>query len=808
MRNNDSIDFVNKEEEKFDFKKIIFLLRRQWKWVFLFATIGILCAFGYTKLTQSSYIVSTSILIPEKSNGLNVTDMFKGVVEMPKNNIYNQIEIIKSYITVNQALSHLNWYTSWYKKDLFIWKGIYKQEPFDVQETPNFINPRDIAIYITPTSGDIYTVSVKGKLNINNQLVEVKIESSGEYGRPFVSDYFNFTLLKKVNNNEIPKGKYYFMFNDLNNLTLTYLQKLNAGLKDKKGDIIQCTIVGEEPQKESEFLNELIKIYTESKMDFQNEADRRSLEFINSQLAGISDSLNTAGSKFTNFRAKNNIIDLGTEGTLVMNNLKDIESEEAKSQMQLDYFQNLLKYLNNNSDLKQLVSPSVVGIDDVSLNALVLKLSELYNRRQVISFSVKENNPTVIMIDKELNQTRNQLLENLRNLIDNAERNIQSQRERKNKISVQLNKLPQKEQQMVNIQRQFNLTNEIYTFLLQKRAETNISLASSIPDVQIIDIARPETASLIGLGRFKILIIGFILGMGIPLAYILLINYFDDRIYTQLDLEKNTKIPILGNIMHSIINSDLAVYENPKSNIAESFRVLRTNLQFMLTGPLGKVISVHSTNPGEGKSFSSINLATILAMNNKKVLLIGADLRKPRLHKIFNHLNKIGLSTYLIGNNSIDQIIHPTLVENLSFVPSGPIPPNPAEILSKPEMKIMLDSVRAQFDYIIIDNAPSALVTDGQIVSHLSDLNIFILRYGISHKNQIEMINQLIAEETIHNVAIVVNDIKINSFGRSYYKYYQYESYQNTYYSNEDQEVKQKSKRNRKTAINNRKIVV
>lgn len=794
MRNNDNIDYVNKEEEKFNFKKVIFLLRRQWKWAILFGAIGVIGAFGYTKFAKPSYIVSSSILIPEKSNGLNMTDMFKGYIEMPKNNIYNQIEIIKSYITISQAITNLNWHTSWYKKELFIWKGIYKKEPFDVQEGPNFVNPRGIAIYITPTTGNFYSVSIKGKFTQNDQLVEIKLDGLGEYGRPFMKNQFNFTLLKKINSSESPEGKYYFVFNDLNNLTLSYLQKLNVGLTDKKGDIIQCTIVGEEPHKESEFLNELMKVYTESKMDFQNESNRRSLEFINSQLAGITDSLNTAGTKFTQFRSKNNIIDLGTEGTLVMNNLKEIESERAKSQIQLDYFQNLLTYLNNNSNLKQLVSPSVVGIDDGTLNALVLKLSELYNRRQVISFSVKDNNPTVIMIDKEMDQIRNQLTENLRNLIDNAKRNMESQKDRQNSISVQLNKLPQKEQQMVNIQRKFNLTNEIYTFLWQKSAEINISLASTIPDVQIIDIARPETASLIGLSRIKILIIGFIMGIGIPLIYIGFINYFDDRIYTELDLERNTKVPILGNIMHSIIDSDLAVFENPKSNIAESFRGLRTNLQFMLTGPLGKVISIHSTNPGEGKSFFSINLATILAMNSKKVLLIGADMRKPRLQKTFKLSNTIGLSTYLIGLNSIDQIIFPTIVDNLSLLPSGPIPPNPAEILSKSEMKTLLDAVRSQFDYIIIDNAPTALVTDGQIVSHLTDLNIFILRYGVSHKNQLEMINQYLNEKTIDNIAIVVNDIKINSFGRAYYKYYQYESYQNTYYSNEENGVKTKKK--------------
>lgn len=793
--NSNNFNDISNQEEGIDFKKIIYLLLRQWHWLLLFASVGLMAAFVYSKLTKPSYMASTSILVPEKSTGMDMKDLFQGAAGTTNNNIYNQIEIIKSYYTVNQTLLNLNWRTSWYAKEMFIWSDIYKNEPFDVQEASNFINPKGIAIHITPTTGNNYKINVEGKIYQSDGIKDIKFEENGTYGKPFINKQFNFTLLKKVNTTEVPSGEYYFVFNDLNNETRSYLGRLNASLKDKKGDIMVCSIVGEQPLRQVEFLNELVRVYTEGKMDFQNEAQRRSLNFINNQLTGISDSLNTAGTKFSEFRSKNNIIDLGTEGTLVMNNLKDIESERAQSQMQLDYFENLLKYLNNANDLKEVVSPSVVGIQDAALNALVLKLGDLYNRRQVLSFSARENNPTLVMLDKELNQTRSQLNENLRNLIDNAKRTINSQKERQDKISVQLNKLPQKEQKMVNIQRQFNLTNELYTFLLQKRAETNISLASSIPDVQVIDVARPELTYQIGLGRTKIMIIGLIVGLSIPFAYILLIGFFDNTIRTQTDLEKNNKVPILGNIMHNPSKSDLIVHENPKSNIAESFRVLRTNLQYMFTGSGGRIISILSTNPGEGKSFSAINLASILAVNDNKVLLIGADMRKPRLHKAFNLPNERGLSTYLIGKDTIDEVIIPTIIENLSFLPSGPIPPNPAEILNKPEMKILIDEIRAQYDYIIIDNAPTSMVTDGHIVSHFSDLNIFILRYGVSHKHQIEIINEYVDKKTIDNVAILVNDIKMNAFGNSYYKYYQYESYQNTYYSDEKQETKTRRKK-------------
>ena len=791
LRNNE----VNIQEEEIDLKKIIYLLLRQWHWFLLCGILGLGGAYAYTKLTKSNYSVNASILIPEKSATLDMKNLFQGALDQPNNNIYNQIEILKSYYNINKTLLNLNWRTTWQEKDMFVWKGIYREEPFDVQEATGFVNPEGIPVYITPLPGDRYTISADGEALLNNSRKKIQFEGTGSFGQPFTNAYFNFTLLKKVNNFETPNGNYRFVFNNLNDATMAYQKKLNAALKDKNSDIIACTIEGEEPEKEAEFLNELINVYIGEKMNLQNESQRRSLEFINSQLTGISDSLNSASNRFTEFRSKNTIIDLGAEGKLVMDKLKEVESEKAKSQIQLDYFNNLLAYLNNPGDHKQLVSPSVVGIEDVSLNSLVLKLTELYNRRQVLSFSAKDNNPALVLTDKEIAQTRSQLNENVRNLIDNANRSIRSQKDRQTDISVQLNKLPQKEQKMISIQRQFDLTNEIYTFLLQKRAETNIALASSIPDVQIIDIARPETALTKGLSKLMILIIGFILGLSIPGIVILVLNFFDDRIRSQEDVENNTQLPILGNIMHNPDANELTVYNNPKSSIAESFRTLRTNLQFMFTEPGGKVISIHSTNPGEGKSFNATNLASVLAMNNHKVLIVGADLRKPRAHKIFNLSNEHGLCTYLIGYDTFEQIVIPTLIDNLHIIPSGPIPPNPAEILGTPRMKTLLDQAREQFDYIIIDNAPVALVTDGIIVSHLSDLNIFVLRYGVSHKHQLEIINELAAKKTVKHIGLLVNDIKTNSFGYTYYKYYQYEYYQNTYYENEESGKKKKHKR-------------
>ncbi|HZL09036.1 MAG TPA: polysaccharide biosynthesis tyrosine autokinase [Prolixibacteraceae bacterium] len=791
MENTDNNYEVLIEEEGPDIKRIIYLLLRQWHWFLLFGALGLGGAYTYTRLTKASYSVSSSMLIPEKSKGMDMKDLFEGaLINQNNTKINNQIEILKSSFTINQTLLNLNWRTSWFKKNLFLWNGIYRKEPFDVQEPQGFLNPAGIRIYITPTDQSSYTISVSGTMSRDGNITEVNFESQGEFGKPFRNEPFNFTLLKQVNKVEPSPDEFYFVFNDLKRNTLAYQKRLNATLKDEKSDIVLCTLVGEEPKKEGDFLNELVSVYIDQKMSIQNEALRRSLDFINRQLLGMSDSLDRAGTKFTEFRSKNDIIDLGTEGTMVMNNLKDIETEQAKSQVQLDYFRNVLSYLEESGDLTKIVSPSVVGIEDASLNMLVIKLGELFNRRQILSFTAKPNNPTLLLLDRELMQTRTRLNENLRNLIGNATKSINSLKDRQSRISIQLNKLPRKEQQMINIQRQFTLTNEIYTFLLQKQAETNISLASSISDVQIIEIASPETATRIGLNNKMIFPIGFILGLSLPAIFILLINFFDDRIRTQEDVENNTQLPILGNIMHRLSKIELTVFEDQKSSLAEAFRDLRTNLEFMLPGEGPKIISIHSTNPDEGKSFTTTNLAIILAMNDNKVLIIGADLRNPKLHKTFNVENNKGLSTYLIGYDKFEETVCSTQIENLDIMPSGPIPPNPAEILSKPAMKILIETASSKYDYIILDNAPVALVTDGIIISRLSDLNIFILRYGFSHKHQLEMINQYAATKKVSNVAIIVNDIKDNAFGNSYYKYSKYEAYKKLYYADDNKEPK------------------
>nr|WP_320153929.1 polysaccharide biosynthesis tyrosine autokinase [uncultured Draconibacterium sp.] len=542
----------------------------------------------------------------------------------------------------------------------------------------------------------------------------------------------------------------------------------------KDSEVIKLSVESTEPMREIHFLNELVRVYLELKLSLQTQTQKRSLEFIDSQLSGISSDLSEAENTFTEFRSKNQIIDLSSQGSLIMEQLKEIEQEKSQLQMQLDYFKNLQRYLGNIQSADQLVAPSVVGITDATLNALVLKLSELYSRRKVLAFSARENNPSLILLNQEIEQVNEQVREMLVNLIDNTELSVNTLDRRYRRINKQLNNMPEQEQQLINIQRQYELTNEIYTYLLQRRAELEIALAAAVVDIHIIDPAQFERLVPLNKNSILILLIGAFLGLLLPGVLIMVFDFFDNSIHLQEDIEKLTPLTILGNVFHSTGKSELVVVEHPTAPITESYRTIRTNLQYKFTNKEQKIIGLHSVQPAEGKTFNATNLACILAMNDRKTVLIGADMRKPRLHRIFNLTNKIGLSNYLAGQSDLEAIIQQSEIENLSLIVSGPVPPNPAELIERPAFVQLLEKLKAEYDYVIIDNAPVSRVTDGLITSKHSDLNLFVLRYGVSKKDQLKYINDIAKQGVMNNPALIINDIKLHRLSYGYSYSYQY----------------------------------
>lgn len=391
------------------------------------------------------------------------------------------------------------------------------------------------------------------------------------------------------------------------------------------------------------------------------------------------------------------------------------------------------------------------------------------------------------MLNLKIQKVVDAIKENVNQSINTTNLNIKDIDARISDEENNLQKLPITERQLLNIQREFDINNDIFTFLLQKRAEAGIAKASNISDNKVIDAARPENAYQISPKRTKNYITAIFIGSIIPLIIIVLAEYFNTRITDLKELEKLKNCNVIGTIGHNDMLSDLPVFENPKSALSESFRSLRTNLQYLLPEKDEKVIMLTSAISGEGKTFCAINLAIILAMSNKKCVLVGLDLRKPKIHKLFNLSNDVGLSTFLINRNTKDEIIKTTNINNLYIVTSGPIPPNPAELLETDKMQVFIEDLKKEFDFIILDTPPITIVTDAFLASKYVNATILVIRQNLSSKNVLYLANDISGKDNLKKLNILVNDIKIPSYYGYSYKYgYRYGygyGYGNSYYN-------------------------
>jgi len=778
--------FAQDDELPSSTKEYLYRFLNLWYWFVLSTIFGFGGGYLYYLYQQPVYEVGTTILVKQDSQSNSIIGFFEeswGTYSL----IDNQIGIIKSYTLSRQTMEALKWRVSWYKLGIFTQEGLYKSEPFNVTEIPGKPNMEGVPLKIKVLSSSSYMVSFEPETKFYRKSPYAAFSKECLFGVPFISPLFQFTLTLKEGTVSPEVGAEFILsFNNTDALVGSYLGKLNVAKLSENSEILSLNVKGSEPLRDLDYLNELTKTYIQYGLNEKNKTSENAIRFIDLQLSSVGDSLHHAAQKFSDFRASNKIFDLTQEGTMVVNKLAELQKEKALSDMRLKYFRNLKNYLGSAAQMKQVVAPSIIGITDPLFNSLVMKLIELYSKREVLSYSANESSPNFEILDKEIKMTRKNLDESLLNIMANAESEADQIDEQIRKSSSEMAQLPAIEQQMIGIKGRFEMNKEMSDFLLKKRAEAAISLASNAPDAFILDAAYPQTISRLGPQKSKFIMFGILIGLLVPMLIIFGYDYLNDKVRSMEQLERKTKLPIVGSIAHNNYDTDFPVVDHPKAAISESFRGLRTNLKFMLPGTEKKVIAVHSTIPGEGKTFVSINLASIIALNNLNVLLVGCDMRKPSLQKLFDQKDSAGLSNYLIGQVTLDQIIQPTNVKSLSFVPSGQIPPNPAELLENPLFDQFLEEVRARFDIVVMDNAPISIITDSVIVGRKADANLFILRQEFSHRDQIKFVNELSRQNKLHNIAIALNDVQVKSYGygsRRYGGYYNNYKYGGSYYS-------------------------
>jgi tyrosine-protein kinase Etk/Wzc len=513
------------------------------------------------------------------------------------------------------------------------------------------------------------------------------------------------------------------------------------------------------PGKARLFINMHLKMYRQRTLDKKNQFATNTIDFIDSQLITITDSLNSTELNLQDFKKNNQVVDLSFQAQQLFDQARELDNKKAEVKIRGDYYQYLIDYLLKNRDAGNLIAPSVIGIEDPLLNNLVLELNKMADQKIAMAGSGVSENPYLVTIGSQIKNAKATLEENVRNLINNNNQAIKDIDNRLNDVMVEVRKLPQTERELFGIERKFKLNDQIYTYMLQRRAEAQIARASNAPDNEIIDSARivlpnikPKPARNYALG--------LILGLLIPGLFFITKEIFNIKIETEEEVKKITNLPVAGHIAHSKSEYQAVVLSQPQSNISEAFRNVRLRMRFFTREIKNPVILVTSSMPEEGKTFTALNLASAYSLSGAKTALIGFDLRRPGIFQEFGIDNVKGISTYLIGSDKLDDIIMESGYENLSIVPAGPVPPNPSELASSAKAKELFDELKKRFEFIIVDSAPIGSVSDTYSLAQISDSVIMLVRHNKTIKHILKDTIEDCRANGVNNISILMNDIR------------------------------------------------
>ncbi len=758
---------INKDtilEETLDLSQLLNILARHWYWFVISLALALPAAFVANKLITPLYKVDAKILVSEQgSSFMDPVSLLGGGVMTSTFKVKNQIQILQSYSLINLATKNLPLEATWMESNGFTNKLLYPP-PFRTEIVS--LDPRLYNRTFTLTVGEngsieLYSDSDKAK---NLEAFTLK----GTIGQEIILPNLLNIRFTSIVGTIKEKTKYQVVFNSPAALA-NYFSNIDF-TEDKYSTVIKLSFQDPSPQRAVDYLNSLTNSYLEREVVKKNLIAVNTIKFIENQLEIVSDSLAISEKSLENFRRKNQATNLSIETQKAYETLETIEKEKAFVKVNLNYFEYLKKQITLNEDLQKLVVPSSIGINDELLNKLVLDLMLLYSERAEIQINSKKDNPLTGTINKKIESGRKNIVETLDGLIYSTNISLKNLEERLTRYQQIVSNIPEKERELLSFQRKFKLNDEIYTFLLTKRSELQISAASNFPENEILDPPSLEQAVKVSPNAKFNFLIALFLGLAIPAGLIFLKYELVNKLEDAQQLAKVSQYPHAGDVVHT---DEIAfiLNENLKSRIADSFRGLRTNLRFLMGEGGKKVILVTSSVSGEGKSFISKNLASSFALANKKTLLVHLDLRKPADFSHFGIESDEGLSSFLSGGSTFESIILKTKFANLDLIPSGPIPPNPTELIDSAKAEEMFKSLRNQYDIIIVDSPPVGLVADPLVLASFADHILFVVRYRTSRIRLIKQTLNDLTQKGIKKISIVANDVTLRTFGYGYYGY-------------------------------------
>lgn len=788
---NDYKKVDNMYEEKIDMRELFFKYIIHWPWFVTAVVICLIGAWAYLYMTTPIYNISASVLIKDDKKGGGASKApeleslgLSGLITSSQN-IDNEIEVLRSKTLVKEVVSQLSLYVTYRDEDQFPSKDIYKSSPVLVSLTPQEAEKLRQSIIVE------MALQPQGSLDVNVKIGKNEYQKHfDKLPAVFPTDKGTLAFFQSSDSALIKKNAEGLMSdNGVRHITATisqpmrvargYSANLNIAPTSKTTSVAAISLKNSSLQRGQDFINKLLEMYNRNTNNDKNEIAQKTAEFIDERIDIISKELGSTEANLETFKRNAGITDLSSDAQIALTGNAEYERKRVENRTQISLINDLRKYIEEQGN-EYKVLPSNIGLQDVALIGLIDRYNEMLVERKRLLRTSTESNPTIINLDTSIRAMRANVQATLDGTLQGLLITKTDLDREANRYMRRISDAPGQERQYVSIARQQEIKAGLYLMLLQKREENAITLAATANNAKIIDEAIADE-NPVSPKRSMIYLIALMLGLGIPVGVIYLIGLTKFRLEGRMDVEKLTSVPVVGDIpLTDEKEGAIAVFENKNNLMSETFRNIRTNLQFMLEDNK-KVILVTSTISGEGKSFISGNLAISLSLLGKKVVIVGLDIRKPGLNKVFRLSTKEkGITQYLAnpGSDLMALVQQSDVNKNLYILPGGTVPPNPTELLAREGLDKAIEILKQNFDYVILDTAPVGMVTDTLLIGRVANLSVYVCRADYTHKAEFTLINELVDEKKLPNLCTVINgvDLKRRKYGY-YYGYGKYGKY-------------------------------
>ena len=790
---------IFENHSNFDFKGFLLKILSYWKWFLVSLIIAFTIAYQVNIRKEKIYGMQTMISIKEESNPFftsntslvfnwgGISDQVNGISTILQSRSHNEL-----------VVSKLQFYIDYLTQGKYNLVDAYGAVPFyvDIDKSKGqlanvligikFLSPNEYEIRIPFENNSVSLINYSENSYSNTAVQPTEFVKKYKVGEQVSLPFLNWKLQINDNPGLYNGNEYFVRFNDFDG-TVSRYKGINVDADDKAGSILTLGMQGTNKARMVEYLNSTVKMLIKIQLDGKNQFATNTIRFIDSTLVAMESQLKQNGNELKSFRKDKNIYEIEGGGAKFSDKIMDFDVQRDQVSRKIAYYNSLKMYLNNSVDYSRLPAPSVAGIEDPNIVAAVSKLIALSTQRSEMAYAVKSEK-IFKDFDNQMQALKSVLLENIASAKSSLLYDLSLVNAKIGEAESVVKRLPEEQQELLKIKRKYDLNDNIYTEFLQKRNEAEIVKASNLSDIHFIDPAKDIGGGLIGPKTSVNYVLALFLGFLIPLLFVFGIFFINDSIQNTDDISKLTQIPLIGVVGVNKDNVSLAVFDKPKSALSEAFRTIRSSLQFLykkqqVSG--SKTLMITSSISGEGKTFCSINIATVFALSEKKTVIIGLDLRKPRLADEFNLTTQLGVVNYLIKQNSLSEITNSTQIPNLDVILSGPIPPNPSELILSDAMKELIEELKQKYDYIILDTPPVGLVSDALELAQYADVTLYIVRQNYTKKDMITLLNTRIKRGELNNASIVFNGYENKAkYGSGYG--YGYGAYSNGYHEEEE----------------------